>query len=174
MEEKCFNLNDIECSKVVSFSDSNVFADMLGLGPRAYIKIKYLPDATRMEMNDRGNWIDCYAYEDVTLKKGEYGYVNLGFACELPEGYEAHIVPRSSTFKHFGVIQTNSQGVIDTSFAGDSDIWMMPVYAMRDTVIKAGERPCQFRIVESQPEITFVECETLGNEARDGFGSSGR
>ncbi len=142
--------------------------------PVETIKIKYLPGAAHMKQEKYGNWIDCYAYEDVTLKKGEYGYVNLGFACQLPERYEAHIVPRSSTFKHFGVIQTNHQAVIDSSYCGNDDIWVMPVYAMRDTVIKRGERPCQFRIVKTQPEILFDEVIDLKNPNRSGFGSTGR
>lgn len=138
------------------------------------IKIKYLDGATRMKQTELGSWIDCYCYSDLRLKAGEYGYVNLGFACQLPEGYEAHLAPRSSTFKHFGVLQTNSCGIVDPNFAGDDDVWMMPVYATQDTVIKAGERPCQFRIMKVQPEIEFVECETLDNETRGGFGSTGR
>ena len=138
------------------------------------IKIKYLPGAARMEMTDKGDWIDCYTYEDVTLKKGEYGYVNLGFACQLPKGYEAHVAPRSSTFKHFGVIQTNGVGIIDESYNGNDDIWMMPVLAIRDTVIKKGERPCQFRIMKKQPNVEFKEVVDLHNETRGGFGSTGR
>ncbi|HAU87138.1 MAG TPA: deoxyuridine 5'-triphosphate nucleotidohydrolase [Lachnospiraceae bacterium] len=138
------------------------------------IKINYLPGAAHMNQEKNSDWVDCFAYEDVTLKKGEYGYVNLGFACQLPEGYEAHLAPRSSTFKHFGVIQTNSTGIIDESFASDSDLWMMPVYAMRDTIIKKGERPCQFRIMKKQPTIQFEEVDKLNNETRGGFGSTGR
>lgn len=138
------------------------------------IKIKYLPGAAHMEMTEKGDWCDAFAYEDVTLKKGEYGYVNLGFACQLPEGYEAHVAPRSSTFKHFGVIQTNSMGVIDESYNGNDDIWMMPVLAIRDTIIKKGERPCQFRIMKKQPKIEFEEVTDLHNETRGGFGSTGR
>lgn len=138
------------------------------------IKIKYLPGAAHMEMTDKGDYIDCYAYEDVTLKKGEYGYVNLGFACQLPEGYEAHVAPRSSTFKHFGVIQTNGVGIIDESYNGNDDIWMMPILAIRDTVIKKGERPCQFRIMKKQPNVEFKEVVDLHNETRGGFGSTGR
>lgn len=138
------------------------------------IKIKYLPGAARMEMTDKGDWIDCYTYEDVTLKKGEYGYVNLGFACQLPKGYEAHVAPRSSTFKHFGVIQTNGVGIIDESYNGNDDIWIMPVLAIRDTVIKKGERPCQFRIMKKQPNVEFKEVVDLHNETRGGFGSTGR
>lgn len=138
------------------------------------IKIKYLPGAAHMEMTDKGDWCDCFSYEDVTLKKGEYGYVNLGFACQLPAGYEAHLAPRSSTFKHFGVIQTNGFGIIDESFNSNADLWMMPVYAMRDTIIKKGERPCQFRIMKKQPKIEFEEVKDLHNETRGGFGSTGR
>lgn len=138
------------------------------------IKIKYLPGAAHMEMTDKGDWCDCFSYEDVILKKGEYGYVNLGFACQLPAGYEAHLAPRSSTFKHFGVIQTNGVGIIDESFNSNADLWMMPVYAMRDTVIKKGERPCQFRIIKKQPKIEFEEVKDLHNETRGGFGSTGR
>lgn len=138
------------------------------------IKIKYLPGAARMEMTEKGDWIDCYAYKDVTLKKGEYGYVNLGFACQLPKGYEAHVAPRSSTFKHFEVIQTNGVGIIDESYNGNDDIWMMPVLAIRDTIIKKGERPCQFRIMKKQPKVEFKEVIDLHNETRGGFGSTGR
>ena len=138
------------------------------------IKIKYLPGAAHMEMTEKGDWCDAFAYEDVTLKKGEYGYVNLGFACQLPEGYEAHVAPRSSTFKHFGVIQTNGFGIIDQAFNSNDDIWMMPVLAIRDTIIKKGERPCQFRIMKKQPKIEFEEVTDLHNETRGGFGSTGR
>lgn len=138
------------------------------------IRIKYLDGATRMKQTELGSWIDCYCYSDIVLKAGEYGYVNLGFACQLPEGYEAHLAPRSSTFKHFGILQQNHVGVIDPNFNGNNDTWMMPVYATRDTVIKAGERPCQFRIMKVQPEIEFIECDDLENESRGGFGSTGR
>lgn len=138
------------------------------------IKIKYLPGAAHMSQEKKSDWIDCYAYEDVTLKQGEYGYINLGFACQLPEGYEAHIVPRSSTFKHFGILQTNPHSVIDESFCGNDDIWKYPVLAMRDTIIKKGERPCQFRIMKKQPKIEFEEVADLRNETRGGFGSTGR
>ena len=142
--------------------------------PVETIKIKYLPGAAHMEMTDKGDWCDCFSYEDVTLKKGEYGYVNLGFACQLPAGYEAHLAPRSSTFKHFGIIQTNGFGIIDESFNSNADLWMMPVYAMRDTIIKKDERPCQFRIMKKQPKIEFEEVKDLHNETRGGFGSTGR
>lgn len=93
---------------------------------------------------------------------------------ELPKGYEAHIVPRSSTFKNFGIIQTNHQGVVDGSYCGDNDQWFMPVYAMRDTRISCNDRICQFRIVKNQPEIVFQEVTTLQENNRGGFGSTGK
>ena len=97
----------------------------------------------------------------------------MGVSIELPEGYEAIMAPRSSTFKRWGIIQTNSIGVIDNSYCGDDDIWMMPVYATRDVEIPAGTRICQFRIQKKQPDLAFVFTHSLGNENRSGLGSSG-
>ena len=138
------------------------------------IKIKYFTqDITKIEKFEYGDWIDLRAAEDVDLKSGEYKLIPLGVGMKLPEGYEAHIAPRSSTFKNYGVIQTNSVGVVDNAYCGDSDQWMMPVLAMRDTVIHKNDRVCQFRIVEKQPTITFSEVEHLNDESRGGFGSTG-
>lgn len=140
------------------------------------IEIKYLDSENnpyRMKMTENGDWCDCYAFSDLSLKAGEFGYVNLGFSCRLPKGYEAHLAPRSSTFKNFGVLQTNGVGVIDQSYCGNDDIWMMPVYATRDTKICRGDRPCQFRIVKKQPDINFAEVNFLSDENRGGFGSTG-
>jgi dUTP pyrophosphatase len=92
---------------------------------------------------------------------------------ELPEGYEAHILPRSSTFKKFGIILSNSEGIIDNSFRGDNDIWGFPAIALRPTTIYRGDRICQFRIVKKQPQVEFEEVESLGNDNRGGFGSTG-
>ena len=108
------------------------------------------------------------------LKKGEFKLIPLGVAMELPKGYEAHIVPRSSTFKNFGIIQTNHQGVIDSSYCGDNDEWKMPVYAMRDTHIEVNDRICQFRIMENQPKIQFEEVKALTGVDRGGFGTTGK
>ena len=108
------------------------------------------------------------------MKKGELRYIDLGVSMELPSGYEAHVVPRSSTPKNFGIICANSIGIIDNSFNGDDDIWKFPAYAIKDTVIKEGDRICQFRIVKNQKQIEFKEVETLGNENRGGYGSTGR
>lgn len=139
------------------------------------IKIKYFTDKIdRLTYIDgKSDWIDLRAAEDVTLKKGEFKLIPLGVAMELPKGYEAHVVPRSSTFKNFGIIQTNHQGVIDSSYCGDNDQWFMPVYALRDTQIHINDRICQFRIMENQPKISFEEVENLGNDDRGGHGSTG-
>lgn len=137
------------------------------------IKIKYFTDIEKIAKIDKGDWIDLRAAEDTILKMGEFKLIPLGVAMELPKGYEAHIVPRSSTYKKFGIIQTNHQAVIDESYCGDNDQWLYPAYALRDTEIHKGDRICQFRIVEKQPTIDFEEVETLDNEDRGGIGSTG-
>ena len=140
------------------------------------IKIKYLNDEIkRLEYIDgKSDWIDLRASEDVTLKKGEFKLIPLGVAMELPKGYEAHIVPRSSTYKNFGVIQANHCGVIDGSYCGDNDMWRMPVIAMRDTQIHVNDRICQFRIFKNQPAIVFDEVSHLEGADRGGFGTTGK
>lgn len=138
------------------------------------IKIKYHDkDLVCMEANEKGDWIDLRAAETVELKKGDFKMISLGVSMKLPEGYEAHIVPRSSTFKTFGIIQTNHMGVIDNSYSGTNDIWKFPALAIRDTVIHKNDRICQFRIIKRQPKIEFTECEVLDSENRGGFGSTG-
>lgn len=137
------------------------------------IRIKYLADIEKIEKINHGDWIDLRAAEDVDLKKGEFKLIPLGVAMELPNGYEAHIVPRSSTYKNFKIIQANHMGVVDCSYCGDGDEWKMPVIAMEDTHIGKNDRICQFRIMQNQPPITFNEVDTLGHEDRGGFGSSG-
>ena len=140
------------------------------------IRIKYFSDRIkRLEYIDgKSDWIDLRASETVELKAGEFKLIPLGVAMELPKGYEAHLVPRSSTFKNYGILQTNSCGIIDCSYCGDEDMWRMPVYATRDTVICENDRICQFRIMENQPKITFAEVDSLNNESRGGFGSTGK
>lgn len=137
------------------------------------IKIKYHADITKLEKIEKGDWIDLRSAEEVTLKKGEFGTINLGVSMQLPEGYEAHIAPRSSTFKKWGLIETNSVGVVDSSFCSNTDIWKMPVLATKDVTVHKNDRVCQFRIMKKQPEIEFIEVESLDNEARGGFGSTG-
>ena len=140
------------------------------------IKIQYLNDQVeRLRYIDgKSDWIDLRAAEEVTLKKGEFALIHLGVAMKLPEGYEAHIVPRSSTFKNFGLIQTNHMGVIDESYCGPNDWWRMPVYALRDTKIHVNDRICQFRIEKHQPQIHFEETGYLPGNNRGGFGSTGK
>lgn len=140
------------------------------------IKIKYFTDKIdKLEYIDgKSDWIDLRAAESADLKKGEFKLIPLGIAMELPKGYEAHIVPRSSTFKNFGIIQTNHQGVVDCSYCGDHDQWFMPAYALRDTHIEVNDRICQFRIFENQPKIIFDEVASLSNNDRGGFGSTGK
>lgn len=140
------------------------------------IKIKYFTDKIEKlaYIGGKSDWVDLRSAEDVTLKKGEFKLIPLGIAMELPKGYEAHVVPRSSTYKNFGVIQTNHMGVIDETYCGDNDQWFMPVIAMRDTEIHVNDRICQFRIMEHQPELVFEETEILGHADRGGHGSTGK
>ena len=139
------------------------------------IKIKYFTDKIEKLCYIAGNsdWIDLRVAEDVVMKKGEFRLIRLGVAMELPQGYEAHVVPRSSTYKIFGLIQTNHMGVIDESYKGDADEWKWPALAMRDTEVHVGDRLCQFRIMKHQPQINFLEVDSLENEDRGGFGTSG-
>ena len=137
------------------------------------IKVKYLAGAHPLEKIEQGDWIDLYTYEDVTLRYGEYKYISLGVAMQLPLGYEAIVAPRSSTFQKWGLLQTNGIGVIDNTYCGDDDIWMFPAFATRNVKIPAGTRLCQFRIQECQPLIEFIPVDTLGNKNRNGLGSTG-
>lgn len=140
------------------------------------IKVRYFTDKIDKlgYIEGKSDWIDLRAAEDVELKKGEFMLVPLGVAMKLPDGYEAHIVPRSSTYKNFGIIQANGIGIIDNSYCGDNDMWKMPVIALRDTKICANDRICQFRIFKIQPGLIFEETEHLGGADRGGFGSTGK
>ena len=140
------------------------------------IKIKYFSDKIEKltYIDGKSDWIDLRAAKEIELKKGEYALIPLGVAMELPKGYEAHVIPRSSTYKNFGILQTNSCGLIDESYCGDNDQWFFSFLAVRDTVIHVNDRICQFRIMEHQPAVVFEETETLSGEDRGGFGSTGR
>lgn len=151
------------------------------------IRIKYFEDAVKLKKITKGNWIDLYANKDLFVKVGERAMIPLGFALELPKGWEAHLAPRSSTFKTWGIIQTNSVGVVDDTYIGDNDQWHMPVYCLEGkstekssdgiekegTWIKKGDKVAQFRIMEVMPEIEFQEVESFGNADRGGFGTTG-
>ena len=140
------------------------------------IQVKYYTDAVDelCYVAGKSDWIDLHAAEAVTLKAGEFRLIPLGVAIALPEGYEAHIVPRSSTFKNYGILQTNSMGVVDYTYRGDGDQWYMPVYATRETTIEQNARICQFRIVRNQPPLRFIRVEHLDDQDRGGFGSTGK
>ena len=140
------------------------------------IRIKYFSDAVPplCQVDGKSDWIDLYAAETITLRAGESALIPLGVAMALPEGNEAHGAPRSSTFKTYGLLQSNGVGVVDQSYCGDGDQWHMPVYATRDVTIEKNARICQFRIVQNQPRLTFTRVEHLDGPDRGGFGSTGK
>lgn len=138
------------------------------------IKIKYHNDILPIDTFINGDWIDLRVAEDIEMEAGDFRLISLGVSMKLPEGYEAHIVPRSSTYKNWGIIQANHMGVVDNSYCGDDDIWKFPAIAVRDTTIFKNERICQFRIVKKQPEIEFEEVDYLEDPNRGGFGTSGK
>lgn len=138
------------------------------------IKVKYHSNIYPLEKRENGDWIDLRVAENVSMKAGEFKLISLGVSMHLPDGYEALIVPRSSTFKNWGVLQTNHCGVIDNSYCGDNDIWMFPALATRDVFIEKNSRICQFRIQQKMQYVSFETVDNLGNPDRKGFGSSGR
>lgn len=139
------------------------------------IFVKYFTkDIPKLEKLKKGDWIDLRSAIDINLIKGQFFLIPLGVGMILPDGYEAHLAPRSSTFKNFGIIQTNSIGIIDNSYSGEEDEWKLPVIAVRDTKISKGDRICQFRILPKMPEVELKEVEHLNQVSRGGFGSTGR
>lgn len=138
------------------------------------IKVKKLvDDLHNINQAHNGEWYDLRCAKDVHLNAGEFAYIPLGVAIELPEGYEAIVAPRSSAAKKFGILQANSIGVIDHAYCGDNDEWMMPVYAIRNTTIHKNDRICQFRIQKIQPEAEIVYVDHLCDKDRGGLGSTG-
>ena len=140
------------------------------------INIKYLTDSIDKltYIDGKSDWIDLRAAEPVDMEPMEFKLIPLGIAMQLPAGYEAHVIPRSSTFKNFGIIQANSMGLIDESYCGDNDQWYFPAIALRKTTIRTNDRICQFRIMKHQPQIEFHEVDNLNNESRGGIGSTGK
>lgn len=160
---------------VVTLGFSMVRHMMDEQAPTEEIEIKYHnPNIIKISKISIGDWIDLRAAETIEMSAGETKLISLGVSMKLPDGYEAHIVPRSSTFKNWGILQTNSMGVIDNSYSGNDDIWKFPAYAIHNTEIKENDRICQFRIVKKQPEIEFAEVDKLNGENRGGFGSTGK
>lgn len=167
------NKKEKDYYRVHSIQEKDETNKFIFIHPTALIKIKYHAPIQKIETSKNGDWVDLRAAKTVTLKKGESCVIPLGISVQLPPNYEAHIVPRSSTFKKWHIMQTNGVGIIDNSYSGDNDIWGMPVLATEDTVINFDDRICQFRITKRQPDIFFKEVEHLGNTDRGGFGSTG-
>lgn len=155
------------------------------------IKIKYhVPELQPLEFigdSFKSSWIDLRAAEEVFIEEGEFKLISLGISMELPEGYEAIIAPRSSTFKNWGLLMANGIGIVDPSYRGDNDVWMFAAYCAKGKTsidindkivsmskIKVNDRICQFRLFKRQEDITFVPVSSLGNENRGGFGSTGK
>lgn len=138
------------------------------------VKVKYHADGIEpISSAHTGEWVDLRCAEDVELKKGDFKLINLGVSIAVPEGFEAILAPRSSTFKRYGILQTNGIGVVDFLFRGNEDILKMPVYATRDTFIHKNDRICQFRIQRCQPSFDIVEIDNMEDESRGGLGSTG-
>ena len=142
----------------------------------AKLKIKYhVKELEKLcYIDGKSDWIDLRVAENVSMKQGEYRLISMGISVEIPKGYEMLIVPRSSAYKNFGILQTNAMGVVDESFCGDNDIIHMPILAMRDTEIHINDRIGQFRLMPHQPELHFIEVDHLDNEDRGGFGTTGK
>lgn len=138
------------------------------------VRIKYFDlKLERVGKIKVGDWIDLRAAKTIELKKGEYCQIPLGVAMQLPKGYEAWLTSRSSMCRKYGIVHVDDCGVIDNSYCGDNDQWVLPVMAVRDTVIPFNERICQFRLCECMPHVEFEEVDTLGNPDRGGLGSTG-
>lgn len=137
------------------------------------IKVRYHADIEPISQQPWGDWIDLRTAEDVTMKQGDFKIISLGVSMKLPPGCEANVVPRSSTFKTWGVLQTNSMGIIDNTYCGDDDIWGFPAYATRDVTIPKNTRICQFRLQSKMPLVRIETVEHLNEKNRGGFGSSG-
>lgn len=139
------------------------------------IQVRYLdPDMPPLTyVEGKSDWIDLRAAREITLEKGEFKLIPLGIAVKLPQGYEAHVAPRSSTFKNYGLLQVNGVGVVDGSYCGDADEWFVPMLATRKVTVHKGDRICQFRVMENQPALHFRAVNHLEGENRGGFGSTG-
>ena len=138
------------------------------------VKIVYHnPNMLKIKKIAVGDWIDLRASVGGKFREGDFALIDLGVSMKLPEGYEAHIAPRSSTFKNWGIIQTNGIGIVDNSYSGTNDIWKMPCYFTRDMEIRPNDRICQFRLVKKMDEVNFIECVELDDNNRGGFGSTG-
>lgn len=167
------NLQDVKLS--VKYSEVDIITKRQIEHPAKQTISISLKDGTPLPFQAKGgDWIDLCTKEDVILKQGEFTLIDLGVAMKLPKGYEALVVPRSSTFMKYSIIQANGIGIIDETYCGNHDVWKFPALALRDTVIKSGTRIAQFRIIKHQPDIRFYELENLPDKNRGGFGSTGK
>ena len=183
-EEVKIDVNDIVSNSGLLFTSVDLS------DPMKDIPIRYLDGAKELVINPKGNCIDVYAYEDMFIPYMGYAMINLGFAMQLPEGKIAKLYPRSSTFKTWGLIQTNHTGIIDESYCGNDDIWHLPVQCtmpkqvekvkinghkvtVAGTWVKKDDKIAQFEIVDAMEMPTFKKVEDLGNYNRGGFGSTG-
>lgn len=173
------------------------------------IKVLRTGNISMPKVIKKGDWVDLQSAEQVTMNAPQAGtlkkhtvngeteshrdvsfdfkLISLGVAMELPKGFEAIMKPRSSTYKNFGIIQSNHAATIDNDYRGSNDIWKFPAIAFKDTEIYIGDRICQFRIQLSQNAtvwqklkwllssgIKFVEVNHLYHENRGGIGSTGK
>ena len=137
------------------------------------IQVRYHADILPLKKLPQGDWIDLRAAETVEMKAGEYRLISLGVSMKLPAGYEAHVSPRSSTFKKWGIMMTNSVGVIDESYCGDNDLWYFSAVALRDTRIEKNSRICQFRVMKKMTDVNLETVDFLTAPDRGGIGSTG-
>lgn len=138
-----------------------------------YIKVKVFPDGLYPEKSDKGDYFDLFSAEDYTYKAGDNIRIRLGVAMKLPEGYVAHLYPRSSTFSKTGLLMTNSVGIIDNAYSGDNDEWLFSGYATRDGEVRKGQKIAQFCMVPIVNITGFIGVSHLDDEDRGGFGSTG-
>jgi dUTP pyrophosphatase len=182
IEMEVLPLGAEDCGERITGTMPNKSNIICGINPnKLKMRVKYFEGATKLQKITKGNWIDVFANKDIFVPVGERAMIPLGFALELPQGWEGHLAPRSSTFKTWGIIQTNHVGVVDDTYIGDNDQWHMPVYCLQGkgyqdcvegTMILKGDKIGQFRIMEVMPEIEFDEVESFGNTDRGGFGTT--
>ena len=138
------------------------------------LRVKYHTNGIKpLEQVDGSDWIDLRTANEERLDAGDFKLLSLGVSIQLPPNCEGVIIPRSSTFKKWGILQANSCGLIDESYCGDNDVWMFPAMATEDIVIPANTRLCQFRVQKKMGTVEFKTVDQLNNEDRGGFGSTG-
>ena len=162
------------------------------------IRIKKMRENAKLPEFKGGNWLDTYisqiGFVRRDLRRGEFTFddviwddgdkfnilvgdivvFKLGFALELPKGKELHLLPRSGTFRKYGLLLTNSMGIGDDTYIGDNDEYLAMMYATRNAVVEVGDRLIQIKIEDAMPQYNLVEVEYFGNDDRGGYGSSGR